>query len=112
MSAKIVCFFTHSLEEQMYMSSWETTARYMYQRTKFRVSLPYSHQPRPTRLTVCFDPTTNSIEVSGTYAKNISVLPINEMREYNPQIALNNSQSVPCVYREWLVEENAKSKLC
>jgi hypothetical protein len=94
------------------ISSWETTARYMYKHSKFVLSIPYSHSFVPAITSVRYVPEFHHIEIEGTLHKNISDTSIDaKMSRFNPQIYYNNEQSIYRVYREWCLEKNAEPKL-
>lgn len=96
----------------MFVSSWETTARYVFQKTRFRLSIPYSHHPAPILVSMHYNPECKTIEIVGAFQKSVSTEHIDaEMPPFNPQISHNNDKSVHRLYGEWFMEKNAEPKL-
>lgn len=50
----------------MNVYSWETTARYVFDKTRFRLSIPYNHRVCPNLVSMCYIPQFNRIEIIGT----------------------------------------------
>ena len=51
---------------------WETTARYMFDKTQFRLSIPYNHHIAPIIVSVQYIPRLNRIEIIGTITEPLN----------------------------------------
>jgi hypothetical protein len=106
------CYIKDRYFSRMHLSSWETNALYMFQKTRFRLSIPYSHSFTPVLVSMHYNPEWKRIEIIGSLKKSVSTEHIDaEMSPFNPQISHNIAQSVHCLYGERFVEKNAEPKL-
>lgn len=75
----------------MYLSSWETTARYMFKKTRFRLSIPYLHPPSPISLSIRYDLQSKTIEIEGRLEKDVPHHPLDI--EVPQQISYDNEKA-------------------
>ena len=60
---------------------WETTARYMFDKTQFRLSIPYNHHVAPILVSMQYVPRLNRIEIIGTIPEPLTAQTM--LRMYN-----------------------------
>lgn len=88
-------------------ASWETTARYAWNKTRFSLSIPFIQSFVPHNLHIKYDIPTKCIKIYGNYEQNVTP------HIYDTQLSIQRKydDALPNLYHKRVVEENGKSEL-
>ena len=92
----------------MWRTAWETTARYVWSKKRFELTLPMISGYKPFNMNIKYDDHTNSIKICGQLQQNVKSNIYAHTAVFNTP---KYHETILDLHHQRLLEKNAQSEL-